>query len=62
MDMHFRNILADGMEDRGALSNPHLAGLLRDKTWTPDKDSLWTAILKAMQRAHDVGATSLHSL
>jgi hypothetical protein len=50
VDMNFRNILADELEDRGPLSNPHLAGLLRDKTWTPDKDSLWTAILRAMNR------------
>lgn len=60
--MDHREILAREMESRGALSNPHLAALLRDQRWTPDKDSLWTAIIKAMQRAHEVGATSLHSL
>lgn len=50
MDMHFRTILADEMENRGTLSNPHLAALLRDRAWTPDKDSLWTAIIRAMDR------------
>lgn len=51
MDMEFREILAQGMESRGGLSNPHMAALLRDPTWTPDKESLWTVILRAMHRA-----------
>lgn len=46
----FRELLADEMERRGALSNPHLAALLRDPTWTPDSESLWTAIGKAMEK------------
>jgi len=49
--MEHREILAQEMMNRGPLSNEHLAGLLRDESWTPDKDSLWTAILRAMAKA-----------